>query len=84
MCLLDVLEELLQDSVHDEVDVKDRDRAALTLTRWASSRFHKLRRNNEEQGNSAKDSIEHGPNCCVDIEQGHISERSPLLKDGKS
>jgi hypothetical protein len=45
-----VLEELLEeDSVDDEVDIKDRDGAALTLT--------------------AKLSIKHRLNFCVDIEQ---------------
>lgn len=42
--LEDVLEELLQDTVYDELDLKDRDRAALKITRWASERVKKMRR----------------------------------------
>lgn len=41
--LEDVIEELLQDSVHDEIDVRERDRAATTLTNWASKRLKKKR-----------------------------------------
>lgn len=81
---LDVLEELLQDSVHDELDVKDRDRAAHTLTRWAaSSSVRKFRRNKDEQGNIAQGSIKQTQIIRVDIEQGFSSERAPLLNNHK-
>lgn len=37
--LEDVLEELIQDRIYDEIDIKERDREATRLTRWAASKL---------------------------------------------
>jgi hypothetical protein len=83
----DVLEELLQDSVHDELDVRDRDRAALRLTKWASHRL-RVRRTNaviRNRGASLGSSPKERRSVMgVDIEQGFSNEASPLLNNFNS
>lgn len=81
----DVLEELLQDDVHDELDVKDRDRAALRLTKWASHRLIVRRKNasmrNRDESLGKSPPKERRSGIGVDIEQGFSNEESPLLKN---
>jgi metal transporter CNNM len=80
--LEDVLEELLQDTVYDELDLKDRDRAALKLTRWASERVKKMRRARavrSMRGNEVARRKEIRRANTSDIEEGIPNEKSPLL-----
>jgi metal transporter CNNM len=40
--LEDVIESILQDRIHDETDIRDRDRAVATLHRWAATKLQKF------------------------------------------
>ncbi|KAL7563998.1 hypothetical protein ACA910_007116 [Epithemia clementina (nom. ined.)] len=37
--LVDIMESILQDRIYDEEDIRDRDRAVTTLTRWAATKL---------------------------------------------
>jgi len=37
--LVDIMESIIQDRIYDEGDIRDRDRAVATLTRWAASKL---------------------------------------------
>ena len=77
--LEDVIEELLQDSVHDEIDVRERDRAATTLTNWASKRLKKKRLmkiKNQTKISPAKSLIKP---LSPGNTNGFTTEKTPLL-----
>jgi metal transporter CNNM len=42
--LVDVMESILQDRIYDEEDIRDRDRAVATLTRWAGEKIQSFMR----------------------------------------
>jgi metal transporter CNNM len=44
--LVDIMESILQDRIYDEEDIKDRDRAVGTLTRWAATTLQNVLRKN--------------------------------------
>ena len=44
--LVDIMESILQDRIYDEEDIKDRDRAVATLTRWAATKLQNVMRKN--------------------------------------
>jgi len=52
--LVDVMESILQDRIYDEGDIRDRDRAVATLTRWAATKLQsfvlKAYRKKQRQG----------------------------------
>lgn len=80
--LEDVLEELLQDTVYDELDLKDRDWAAFKITRWGSERVKKMRRARavrSMRGNEVSKRKEYKRLNTYDVEQGDPNESTPLI-----
>lgn len=52
--LEDVMEALLQDRIHDEGDIRDRDREAARLTRWAATKIQKFMKEKRAKLKAAK------------------------------
>jgi len=75
--LEDILESILQERIYDERDIKDRDRAMATLTKWAEEKLTRfLRRSVAKRRFSAGRSSSLGEDHVT----SPTSERTPLLQ----
>ena len=69
--LEDVMESILQDRIHDETDVRDRDRAVATLHRWAATKLQAFVRKKTKKARERR---------SFTVEP-HASDSTPLLYD---
>jgi CBS domain containing-hemolysin-like protein len=77
--LEDILESILQTRIYDEGDIKDRDRAVATLTKWAAEKLQSFARKSAAKRRlSATQSQLDGSMPS----NGQPSENTPLLKNG--
>jgi len=77
--LEDILESILQTRIYDEGDIKDRDRAVATLTKWAAEKLQSFARKSAAKTRlSATQSQLDGSMPS----NGQPSENTPLLKNG--
>jgi metal transporter CNNM len=91
--LVDIMESIIQDRIYDEGDIRERDRAVATLTRWAATIINKFMRRSaarkklERQRSGA---LEGKPNASSDAPLSPMSdhclenERTPLLPSAPS
>jgi hypothetical protein len=86
--LQDIMESILQARIYDEVDMRDRDNAAATLTRWAAERLfsffvegRKRQTNGKLISNGERSQMLEFHNASVSsgIGTATAKERSPLL-----
>jgi metal transporter CNNM len=78
--LEDILESILQTRIYDENDVRDRDRAVATLTRWAAEKLQSFARKSvAKRRGSASLSPTRKPKPTI-LLQEMLSEKTPLIK----
>lgn len=81
--LEDILESILQTRIYDENDVRDRDRAVATLTRWAAEKLQSFARKSVAKrrgsASSATASPAKKPKASV-LVKDILSEKTPLIK----
>lgn len=75
--LQDVMESLLQDRIYDEWDIRDRDRAVLTLQRWAATKLQAFVRKKAQQRKEQQER-EH-QNTAKGAAAPQSGETAPLL-----
>lgn len=73
--LVDLMESILQDRIYDEGDIRDRDRAVATLTRWAATKVQSfiVRAVRKRKRSSSSRTI------TEDTASATLSEATPLL-----
>jgi metal transporter CNNM len=91
--LEDIMESILQARIYDEVDMRDRDKAAATLTRWAAETllsFFAKRRKRQTNGKliingERSQMLEiHNSSVSSGIGTATANERSPLLQPAQN
>lgn len=81
MTLEDILESILQTRIYDENDVRDRDRAVQTLTRWAALKLQSFARKSvAKRRGSASLSPTRSRKQPTLLVKDIISEKTPLIK----
>jgi metal transporter CNNM len=91
--LVDVMESIIQDRIYDEGDIRERDRAVATLTRWAATIINKFMRRSAAKKKLERQrsgTLEGKPNSQADAPLSPMSdhllenERTPLLPPAPS
>lgn len=83
--LEDILESILQTRIYDENDVRDRDRAVATLTRWAAEKLQSFARKSvaKRRGSATGGSTTSPTNAIkpkpTKLVQELVSEKTPLI-----
>jgi metal transporter CNNM len=91
--LVDIMESIIQDRIYDEGDIRERDRAVATLTRWAATIINKFMRRSAARKKLERQrslALEGKPNASSDAPLSPMSdhclenERTPLLPSAPS
>jgi metal transporter CNNM len=76
--LADIIESILQDRIYDEVEIRDRERAVLTLTRWAATKLQTFYRKKKK---GKRDSSLERPSVSTETA---VNETAPLLSSSRT
>jgi metal transporter CNNM len=81
--LEDIMESILQDRIYDEVDIRHRDRAVATLTRWAAQKLQSFARKRKAQREraerNAKQKLENPDGLGSTESSSSATDKTPLL-----
>ena len=86
--LVDIMESILQDRIYDEGDIRDRDRAFATLTRWAATKLQSfmrksaIRKKQERERASLHEHQDASQSSDSQPSKSTDNESTPLLLNG--